>query len=174
MQHCNKKLLGLVSRQSLTGLFLQAGINYYQHRESEPLHSNLTTKCKGVDSLERQALFKAVKQFYMMDKFIVHNHYYGNQQKDIAAINRKLDFLISKSKQQMDTLKELQDAVTKNSSVEASAIELLNGLKAKLDAAGTDPVALKALSDQLGSNTAALAAAVVANTPAAPAAPVTP
>jgi len=35
--------------------------------------------------------------------------------------------------------------------------------------AGTDPAALKALQDQIDSNSAALAAAVTANTPATPA-----
>lgn len=67
--------------------------------------------------------------------------------------------------------KELDDlaaAVARNSEVDASAIQLLQGLKAQLDAAGTDPVKLKELSDSLGGSTDALAAAVVANTPAAP------
>jgi len=63
-------------------------------------------------------------------------------------------------------LDELEAAVTRNTEVDASAIELLTGLKARLDAAGTDPVKLKALSDALGSSTQALADAVVKNTPA--------
>lgn len=67
----------------------------------------------------------------------------------------------------MTDLTELTAAVAKDTEVDQSAITLLNGLKAALDAAGTDPVALKALSDQLGSNSDALAAAVAANTPAA-------
>lgn len=64
-------------------------------------------------------------------------------------------------------LTELTAAVQKDTDVDTSAITLLTGLKAALDAAGTDPVALKALSDQLGTNSQALADAIVANTPAA-------
>lgn len=63
-------------------------------------------------------------------------------------------------------LDELKAAVTADTEVKSSAATLLAGLKAKLDAAGTDPVALKALSDELGASTDALAAAVVTNTPA--------
>jgi len=67
----------------------------------------------------------------------------------------------------MNELQTLTDAVAAQSTVIDSAEELLRGLKARLDAAGTDPVALKALSDQLGAKTAELAQAVVDNTPAA-------
>ena len=63
-------------------------------------------------------------------------------------------------------LDELTIKVSETKTVTESAIVLLQGLKAKLDAAGTNPVALKALSDDLAASGAALAAAVVANTPA--------
>lgn len=62
---------------------------------------------------------------------------------------------------------ELENEVAEDKTVKESAITLLTGLKAALDAAGTDPVKLKALSDSLSSNTDALAAAVLANTPTA-------
>lgn len=65
----------------------------------------------------------------------------------------------------MALLDDLKAQVERNAAVDQSAISLLKGLKAQLDAAGTDPVALKALSDELGANTDSLAAAVVANTP---------
>lgn len=65
----------------------------------------------------------------------------------------------------MALLDELEQNVSRNTAVEQSAILLLQGLKAKLDAAGTDPVKIKALSDSLGASTDALAAAVAANTP---------
>lgn len=71
----------------------------------------------------------------------------------------------------MADLTALQAEVANNTTVETSAVTLLQGLKAALDAAGTDPVALKALSDTLGANDTALAAAVAANTPAAPVPP---
>lgn len=68
----------------------------------------------------------------------------------------------------MALLDDLTVNVTKNTDAVQSAITLLNNLKAQLDAAGTDPVKLKALSDALGKNDDDLAAAVTANTPAAP------
>jgi len=67
----------------------------------------------------------------------------------------------------MSALSDLQAAVTAEDTVVDSAVTLLQGLKAALDAAGTDPVALKALSDDIGAKTQQLSAAVVANTPAA-------
>ena len=63
---------------------------------------------------------------------------------------------------------ELDDLVAKvaaNTTVIGSAIVLLQTLKAKLDAAGTDPAALAALSAELGAKDQALADAIVANTP---------
>jgi hypothetical protein len=67
----------------------------------------------------------------------------------------------------MADLTQLQNDVAAETTVEQSAIALLGGLKAALDAAGTDPTKLAALSSTIESNTAALAAAVAANTPAA-------
>lgn len=69
----------------------------------------------------------------------------------------------------MSALTDLQDAVAAEKAVVDSAIVLLNGLKAKLDEAiaANDPAALQALSADLGAQTAALAAAVAADTPAA-------
>ena len=66
-------------------------------------------------------------------------------------------------------LDALKAAVARDTDVENSAITLLQGLKAALDAAiaANDPAALTALSASLGANSDALAAAVVANTPAA-------
>jgi outer membrane murein-binding lipoprotein Lpp len=65
-------------------------------------------------------------------------------------------------------LDELTAKVTANSAVVDSAVELLNGLKERLDAAiaSGDPAELEALSASLGADTAELAAAVAANTPA--------
>ena len=66
----------------------------------------------------------------------------------------------------MAELDDLKAAVAKNTDVTESAIVLLNGLKAKLDAAiaSGDPAALKDLSAQLGAETGKLADAVAANT----------
>jgi hypothetical protein len=69
----------------------------------------------------------------------------------------------------MAELDDLKAAVARETEVDESAIVLLNGLKAKLDAAiaAGDPAALKALSDSLGTESQKLADAVTANTPAA-------
>ena len=80
---------------------------------------------------------------------------------------------------EFDALKAQVAAV---STVDQSAITLLNGLhdklatvEAQLLAAGQDAAAITALKDSLAADTAGLAAAVSANTPAAPAAsPTTP
>lgn len=67
----------------------------------------------------------------------------------------------------MSTLDDLAAQVSRSTSVSESAVTLLKGLKAKLDAAGTDPVKLAELSAALSTETDKLAAAVTENTPAA-------
>lgn len=58
--------------------------------------------------------------------------------------------------------------VTNNNNVIESALALISNLSAAITAAGTDPVALQALTDSLDTEDTKLAAAIVANTPAAP------
>lgn len=63
--------------------------------------------------------------------------------------------------------------VQENADAEQSAITLLGNLKTELDAAiasqpTDDGAALQSLTTKLGTSQAALAAAIVANTPAAP------
>lgn len=65
-------------------------------------------------------------------------------------------------------LDALTAEVARNTTVEGSALALIQGFAAQLAAAGTDPAKLSALRTQLAQNDDALAAAVVANTPAAP------
>ena len=67
-------------------------------------------------------------------------------------------------------LAALQAQVAQNTTVEASAVTLIQGLAAQITAAGTDPAALAALTTSLNTSATALAAAITANTPAAPAA----
>lgn len=62
---------------------------------------------------------------------------------------------------------DLTNQVTENVTVEGSAIVLINGFAARLEAAGTDPVKLTQLKNDLKTSASALAAAVAANTPAA-------
>jgi hypothetical protein len=66
----------------------------------------------------------------------------------------------------MADLSLLTAQVTANVDVEASAVQLLNNLAAQLVASKNDPVAIQALADQLKGSGDALAAAIVANTPA--------
>lgn len=64
---------------------------------------------------------------------------------------------------QLDTL---VTEVSETNTVIDSAITLLQGLKAALDAAGTDPAKLAELSASLDAKQQELAAAIAANTPA--------
>ena len=68
-----------------------------------------------------------------------------------------------------EELATLTAAVAANATVADSAIVLLEGLKARLDdaIASGDAEVLRTLSEQLGTETVKLAAAVTANTPSA-------
>lgn len=66
-------------------------------------------------------------------------------------------------------LDALSAQVAANTTVELSAITLINGLVAQIAAAGTDPVALAKLTADLKASADALAADVAANTHTAPA-----
>ena len=69
----------------------------------------------------------------------------------------------------MDQLAALEAAITAEDTVIESAITLINGIPALIAAAGTDPVKLKALADDVTARKQALADAIIANTSAAPA-----
>lgn len=92
------------------------------------------------------------------------------------ALERKLDVFLSTLVKQGDkimaTLDQLTLDVAAETTVDASVQTLITTLAAEVTAAGTDPVALKALTDKMEANAAGLSALVVANTPATPAGPV--
>jgi len=67
----------------------------------------------------------------------------------------------------MALIDDLTAQVTANTDAEQSAVVLLGKLHDLLVAAGTDPAKLQAIKDTLKTSADALAAAVVANTPAA-------
>lgn len=77
-----------------------------------------------------------------------------------------------------DEIAALQAEVTRETDVVASAVTLINGIQARIDAAvaaasaagATDAqlASIQAVSDSLKTNDDSLAAAVVAGTPAAP------
>lgn len=85
---------------------------------------------------------------------------------DLSKILEKLDFLTFKLLKMSEQLDKLTQEVAENKTVMESAVTLLNGLKTRLDEAGTDATKLAQLSADLDANTNALAAAVTANTPA--------
>lgn len=62
-------------------------------------------------------------------------------------------------------LDQLTEEVSQTTTIMGSAVTLLQGLKKKLDEAGTDKAKLKALSDDLDASQNDLAAAITANTP---------
>jgi hypothetical protein len=64
-------------------------------------------------------------------------------------------------------LTQLTAEVERDNTVDQSAITLITGLAAALEAAKGDPVAVQALADKLRAQSDALAAAITANTPAA-------
>ncbi len=64
-------------------------------------------------------------------------------------------------------LDALTAEVTHITTVAASAVTLIQGLSQMVKDAGTDPVKLKALTDQLDASDTALSDAITANTPAA-------
>ena len=84
--------------------------------------------------------------------------------KEIVEKVNSLNSKIDKMGQELDTL---TTEVSETATVIDSAVVLLKGLKAALDAAGTDPAKLAALSASLDSKQSELAAAIAENTPAA-------
>lgn len=86
---------------------------------------------------------------------------------EVRADIAELKDLIKRLENKMD---ELKAQVAANRTVIASALALINGIADRITAAGTDKQALADLATSLKSDDDALAAAVTANTPAAPAA----
>jgi len=70
----------------------------------------------------------------------------------------------------MSALDDLKTEVARNTSLEQSAVALIQGIAQQLkDAlAANDPAALADLTNQLSASADALAAAITANTPAEP------
>ncbi len=69
------------------------------------------------------------------------------------------------------TLAELKTKVEAATAIEESAVTLIQGIAQQLKDAlanGADPAAIQAIADELDAGTNDLAAAVAANTPAAP------
>lgn len=73
-----------------------------------------------------------------------------------------------------ESLDRLKQEVAENNTLTGSVITLLENLSQQIRDNAEDPAALNALANDLDAQNAALAAAVEANTPTAPAPPVDP
>lgn len=96
-------------------------------------------------------------------------HTTHEDESKLDLILTKLAEIQQKENVMAGELDALTAQVTANTDAEASAIQLLQNLHDLLVAAGTDPAKLTALATTLKTSQDALAAAIVANTPAAPA-----
>ena len=81
---------------------------------------------------------------------------------------RNLSIHTTEGEQIMATLEELQVQVQATTDIQASAITLIEGIAAQLEAAKDDPEQIQALADQLKASSDALAAAGSENTLATP------
>lgn len=82
-------------------------------------------------------------------------------------LGEALSLILINQETTMSQLDDLTAQVAANKTITASALTLINGIAARITAAGTDPAALAALTTSLKSDDDNLAAAVTANTPAA-------
>jgi hypothetical protein len=107
----------------------------------------------------------------------VHIHFHSDEGQVLTALDAiatKLDNLIKKEETDMANVQKdivsLTAQVAQNTSVEESAVTLINGIAAQLAAAiaAGNPAALDALQAQLAASASDLGAAITANTPAAP------
>ena len=87
----------------------------------------------------------------------------------LDRLERKINLLLKIGGIEMALLDDAITDATAQTTVIGSAVTLLGSLSASLAAAGTDPTKLATLKNQIDANTATLAAALVANTPGAPA-----
>lgn len=103
----------------------------------------------------------------------LHIHHYHHHVEARCEVMRRLDALDEKltslKETIMSALDDLTAQVAANRTVAQSALTLIGGIADRIAAAGTDPTALAALTASLKDDDDKLAAAVTANTPAAPA-----
>jgi outer membrane murein-binding lipoprotein Lpp len=86
----------------------------------------------------------------------------------LSRIEAKLDQLIREGQTMSAEIDALAAQVEKNTELEASAVTLIEGLAARIEAAQDDPVRLRALTDELRQKADVLATAITTNTPPAP------
>lgn len=87
------------------------------------------------------------------------------------SVHQKVDEILERLTTMSAALDALKAAVTNENTTIDSAIALINGLAAQVAALPADSAAIAQLASDIKAKGDALAAAVVANTPAAPATP---
>jgi hypothetical protein len=95
-------------------------------------------------------------------------------ERQLDEIERLCRLILATTKEDMQAIDDLTAQVTANNTVIGAALVLINGIAAQITAAGTNGPALANLTAQLKSQDEALAAAIAANTAAAPIASVPP
>lgn len=103
-----------------------------------------------------------------MNEINLHIFVHHQREDDHREICERLHLILESIQIMANELQTLTQQVSDSVTVEESAIVLLNGLKAKLDAAiaSGSPAALQALSDALGAEKQKLSKAILDNTPA--------
>jgi vacuolar-type H+-ATPase subunit D/Vma8 len=131
------------------------------------LCDDIETAMRRLNSLENTALSTENES-----NMYILSPEFKDDMKESLRLSREILTLLKKEQSIiMADLTQLQADVTAEVTVEQSAITLIEGLAAAYQAAGTDPAAIAALDAEVNTSSAALAAAVSANTPAATAAP---
>lgn len=87
----------------------------------------------------------------------------------LRSLMRIAIFSADKLEKIMAQIDDLEAELARNTSVDQSVLALITDLLAQVEAAKTDPVRIQAVIDKFRANDDSLAAAVAANTPAAPA-----
>ena len=88
----------------------------------------------------------------------------------LATLGTVIKYGVASSRKETKTManiSDLQTEVTALTTVESSAVALINGLAQQLKDAKNDPVAIQGVIDSLEAGKTQLASAVAANTPAA-------
>ncbi len=86
----------------------------------------------------------------------------------LEAIYRAVLTLNEESEHMSKELDDLTAEVAAETTIDQSAVALINGLAAQITAAGTDPAKLAALTTQMKTQSGDLAAAITANSPKPP------
>lgn len=85
----------------------------------------------------------------------------------IDAVFSALKHLITQGNKIMGDLTDITAAVAEETTVDQSILTLMTSMADQINSLKNDPVALAALATQIRANSAALSAAIVANTPVA-------